>query len=382
MGTMMDAIRTLPHQLSGTRSIGEALRTRGNSLNALRLVFAACVIVSHAWWLGGYGPEPALFGIKLGTAGVMGFFAISGYLITISAERSTAIEYVTARFLRIYPGLAVSAVLVAFVAAPTGALITGGHYSLSGATVFLEAALGLLIGVMKTPPIGTSLFGNNDHFDWDGPLWTLTWETLCYILIGVVVFLVRRRTPDGNGTTVAALWLFAAASGAVAGKIMAGGFGPDRTEFVLPLIAIFMAGALLAAMRDRIRMGALPCLLAVVAVWGAYSSGFGPALAPLPLAYAVLSIGSLPVASRIGSRHDISYGVYIYGWPIQQLLAALRLPSHVPPLAFAAAALVLVCPLAYLSSVMVEKPAQRLRERLLRPTHIRPDGSSPDSVAP
>ncbi|WP_423184580.1 acyltransferase family protein [Arthrobacter sp. NyZ413] len=378
---MLGATRKIQHQLTVTRSLGEALRGRGNSLNALRLVFAACVIVSHAWWLGGYGQEPALFGIKLGTAGVMGFFAISGYLIAISAERSTTLEYVTARALRIYPGLVVSALLVAFVAVPIGALITGGRYSLSEAIVFLEAALALLIGVMNTPPIGTSLLGNNDRFDWDGPLWTLTWETLCYILIGVVVFLVRRRSPDGNGTDAAILWLFAAATGAVAGKIIAGGFGANRTEFVLPLIALFMAGALLARIRDRIRTGVLPCLLAVVAVLGAYFTGFGPALAPLPFAYAILSIGSLPVASRIGSRHDISYGVYIYGWPLQQLLATLRLPSHVSPLVFAAAALVLVCPFAYLSSAMVEKPAQRLCMRLLRPAHFRPGGSSSDSGA-
>ncbi|MGO4582865.1 hypothetical protein AB4Z38_03085 [Arthrobacter sp. 2RAF6] len=62
----------------GARTLGNALGSGRNSLNALRLVFAVAVIVSHSWWLGGYGPEPSLYGIKLGTAGVMGFFAISG----------------------------------------------------------------------------------------------------------------------------------------------------------------------------------------------------------------------------------------------------------------------------------------------------------------
>ena len=128
----------------GARTLGCALGSGRNSLNALRLVFAGAVIISHSWWLGGYGPEPALYGIKLGTAGVMGFFhAVSGYLITVSAERSdTALEYAAARLTRIYPALAVAALTVAFVAAPVGALLTHGTYDLRGALAFLGAAPG------------------------------------------------------------------------------------------------------------------------------------------------------------------------------------------------------------------------------------------------
>ncbi|WP_208710845.1 acyltransferase [Sinomonas sp. R1AF57] len=364
----------------GTRTLGEALTGSGNSLNALRLAFAACVIISHAWWLGGYGPEPALFGIKLGTAGVMGFFAISGYLITVSAGHSTAFEYATARFSRIYPGLVVSAVLVAFVAAPLGALISRGRYSLSGAVAFLESALGLLIGTADTPPIGTSLLGNNDRLDWNGPLWTLTWEVLCYVLVGLAVFLAKRFSPGGRSAPLVVLWLFAAASGAVAGKILGGGFGPNRLEFVLPFVAIFMASSLLATIRHRVRVGPLPGFAAIVAVWAAYSTGYGTALAPLPFAYAVLSIGSLPQASRIGSRHDISYGVYIYGWPVQQLLAAARIPLQVPVLVYAALALVLVAPIGFLSCLLVEKPAQRVLRAL--PARCRKAAPEPSRYEP
>ncbi|MDQ4503807.1 acyltransferase [Sinomonas sp. ASV322] len=350
--------------LMGSRSLGSALGPGTNSLNALRLLFAACVIVSHAWWLGGYGPEPALYGIKLGTAGVMGFFAISGYLITVSAERSTPLGYVLARLARIYPAMAVSALLVAFLAAPIGALITRGRYSISGALAFLESALGLGIGLMNTPPIGSSLLGNHDRFDWDGPLWTLTWEALCYVVVGLAVFLARRFS-KGRAAMVIVV-LFAAATGALLGKILAGGYGPNRTEFVLPFIAIFMASALLATMRDRVRVGAMPAVAAGLAVWGALATGQGTALAPLPFSYLVLWLGSLRVASRVGSRFDISYGVYLYGWPVQQLLAAARVPLHVPPLGYAALALVLVWPLGFLSCVVIEHPAQKLRRAIAR----------------
>ncbi|WP_422934190.1 acyltransferase family protein [Sinomonas sp. P47F7] len=345
-------------ELLGSRSLGTVLGSQSNSLGALRLIFAGCVIVSHAWWLGGYGPEPELYGIKLGTFGVMGFFAISGYLITVSAERATPLEYVAARFLRIYPAMAASAFLVAFLAAPLGALITHGRYSVSGALSFLGSALGLSVGFMDTPPIAASLLGNHDRLDWDGPLWTLTWEVVCYGLVGLAVFVSRRLSRRGG---VPIFLLFAASTGAIIGKLLVGGFGPNRVEFVLPLLAIFMAGAVLATARSRIPVGLLPGVLSVFAVWALYSTGYGTALAPLPLAYAILSLGSLPTFSRVGSRYDVSYGVYLYGWPVQQLLAAVRVPLHVPVLVYATVALALVWPLAFLSCVAVEHPARRLR---------------------
>lgn len=350
-----------------SRRLGDALSPGTNSLNALRLVFACCVIVSHAWWLGGYGPEPTLYGIKLGTAGVLGFFAISGYLITISANRSTIFDYAVARFTRIYPGLVAAALTVAFVAAPIGALLSHGQYDQAGALAFFSSAVTLTIGFMKTPPIGTTLTGNNDNSDWDGPLWTLTWEVLCYVIVALTVFLLRRTSRVTLGTIV--FLLFAAATGAVSGKILAGGFRTDRTEFVLPFIAIFLAGSLLATQRKWVPVGLLPGLLAALLTWGALVSGYGAALAPLPLAYLVLSIGSIRTGSRIGSQADISYGLYIYGWPIQQLLATVRLPLHVPAPIYAVLALLASWPLAFLSCALVEQPTQRVRRAILRRSH-------------
>jgi peptidoglycan/LPS O-acetylase OafA/YrhL len=95
-----------------------------NSLNAIRLLLAAMVIVSHSWWLGGYGTEPQPGGVKLGSWAVIGFFGISGYLITRSRiQASSALSYCRARFLRIFPGLAACVAVVAFVIAPPPATL-------------------------------------------------------------------------------------------------------------------------------------------------------------------------------------------------------------------------------------------------------------------
>lgn len=81
---------------------------RNNAIGFLRLVLAASVIIGHGPMLGGY---PNL-GLTLtgpwfgwGEVAVMGFFTLSGILITKSWESSKgAKDFFTKRFLRIMPG--------------------------------------------------------------------------------------------------------------------------------------------------------------------------------------------------------------------------------------------------------------------------------------
>jgi peptidoglycan/LPS O-acetylase OafA/YrhL len=251
--------------------------------------------------------------------------------------------------------------MVAFVAAPVGAMLTHGDYDFAQAVVFLLACLSPYMGLMPTPAIGTSLSGNPDPLDWDGPLWTLTWEALCYIVVALLVFSAR-RLPESRAAILATSFLFASVTGGIAVKLLQGGFGPGRADFALPLMAFFLAGSVLAHLRERVQTGALPFALALATAWLSLASSWAPILIPLPLTYIVLSLGSLRTLSRIGSRFDISYGVYIYGWPVQQLLAGMHLPALLPPLGYAAVALVAVWPLAFLSCVLVEQPAQRMRK--------------------
>ncbi|MCH6469350.1 acyltransferase family protein [Sinomonas terrae] len=335
-----------------------------NALNVLRLLCAGAVVVSNAWWLGGYGPQPALLGIKLGTAGILGFFAISGYLTTLSAQRASSFRaFAAARISPFYAGLVVAALAVAFLAAPFGALLTGGHYDIRSALEFLGLAFLVLNGVTTTPSIGTSLQGNVDYLDWNGILWTLTWAALCYVIVAGIVFLLRRRSAERLAPMVIAL-LLGATTVVDSSQIFAKGFEPDRTAFVLPFIAFFLAGSLLAFYCDRVRVEPLPAMLAAALAFAFLITGLGPVLTALPLTYLLLAAGSHRALARIELGRDLSYGIYLYGWPVQQLLAALHLPASLPPLGYAAAGLVAVLPFAFLSSVFVEQPSHRwLRSR-------------------
>jgi peptidoglycan/LPS O-acetylase OafA/YrhL len=337
--------------------LGNRFATRRNSLNAIRLLLAATVILSHSWWLGGYGFEPQPAGVKLGSWAVIGFFGISGYLITRSRMHSrSAASYCRARFLRIFPGLAVCVAAVAFAIAPIAAGLSGRRYSLGDALLFFATNLSAGTPGVAVGGIPGSLDGLPDPRLWNGPLWTLFWEILCYVLIGLVFAIFRLEL-----ARLALISLFVL--GSTAAFAVDAGWLASPTPYDWPLIPVltFLAGSLVYLFRDRIpatplTLGACAAA-AVIIAW----VGFAPSLIHLPLCILLL-VGSLhlPLAA-VGSRYDISYGVYIYGWPVQQFLASIGVHTAVPPLVFAAASLLLVAPLAWLSCKYVERPAQLWR---------------------
>jgi len=334
--------------------LGTLFAERKNSLNAIRLLLAAAVILSHSWWLGGYGPEPDPGGVKVGSWAVLGFFAISGYLITRSrVQARTSTVYFRARLLRIFPGLAVCVAAVAFVFAPVTAALAGNRYSWPDAVLFFVTNLSAGTPGVAIRGIPGSLDGVNDPGSWNGPLWTLFWEIGCYALIGVVLGLLRPQLGR-----IALLLPFLAGSTFV--FTLDAGWGPVPTPPDWPLIPIlsFLAGSLSYLFQDIIPASPGTVLLAGSLVVLVSAIGFASSLVHLPLSLFLVSGSMYLPLSSVGSRFDISYGVYIYGWPAQQFLASLGLHSIVQPLGFAAASLLLVAPLAWLSCRYVEKPAQ------------------------
>lgn len=99
---------------SGHASIGATFRAQSNSLNFLRLVLAFAVVLSHAITIGSFGSEDIVGKTTLGTLAVYGFFGLSGYLITASADRNHVGRFLWQRFLRIYPALILCTIVTAF----------------------------------------------------------------------------------------------------------------------------------------------------------------------------------------------------------------------------------------------------------------------------
>ncbi len=179
-----------------SRSLHDAFDRNLNALNALRLLLAIGVISWHSFALTGRTVQWAPLAQILGQVWVDGFFAISGFLILGSwMNNPSPVRYLRARCLRILPAFYVCLIVTAAVIAPIGIVRSGegaAPYTFDSVTyVTKNAALWIFQFDISGSPRGVPYPGA-----WNGSLWTLFWEFLCYVavLVAGVVGLLRYRS--------------------------------------------------------------------------------------------------------------------------------------------------------------------------------------------
>lgn len=356
---------------------------RRNGLNGVRLVLALAVLVAHGWYLAGAGVGPHVAGENIGGWAVFGFFALSGYLITASRWTRSLGEYLVHRVARIYPAFLVCLVVTAFVFAPIGWYVA--HGTLDGffgtGTTPLGYVLNNVTLRMNAYDVAQTPAGVPYPAAWNGSLWSLYYEFACYLLVGALGCLALvRRNAWGMGVALVASIVLKANEGLL-GRYT----GPNvDLTFLLKLVPFFLAGGLLWMLRDRVVLSWPGAVLAGVATIAsvAFVPGWGAQLAAVPLAYGLLWCGAvLPLPSLL-RRHDVSYGTYIYAFPVQQLLAlagAHRLGLAVYDLL----AVVATVPLAVASWLLVERPVMRRarRGRTSTPSTTAVDDGAPGRAA-
>jgi peptidoglycan/LPS O-acetylase OafA/YrhL len=309
----------------------------------LRLISAILVIVHHTRVLNGEPPIVLGYGLDLGALGVGIFFVISGYLVAGSLERSSSTpSFLAKRALRVFPGLLVALVLTAFVLGP---LVTtfdlGGYLGDAGAWAYAPRNLSLyavtydLPGVFLAVPVAGVV---------NGSLWTLRLEFTAYLALAGLgaTGLAKPRILAG----------LAVIAGAVAIGLHAAGLDARGDLYRIAYLAalngfLFLAGAALYASRLR------PPLWMVLGslVFLATPAWF------LGLPLLVLRLGALNLPKL---PDDLSYGLYIYSFPLQQWLAQQHQLSLLT-------SVLLTLPFAATSWFLVEKPALGLKTRLSAP---------------
>jgi peptidoglycan/LPS O-acetylase OafA/YrhL len=341
-----------------TRSLEAAFDPRHNSLNALRLVFATAVIVSHAWPLGGFGNDPAFGGLTVGEWAVGGFFVISGYLITGSRLHNSLGAFMWRRFLRIFPGLWACLLVTVVVFVSVASVHEGGGLtSQLGSRVSYAVNNGLLLPdiTYRNWGVGGTLANVPYPAAWNGSLWTLLYELGCYLVVAILLtFAALRKRPE----TLAFAFVFVATL-----HFLGTEFSPlpwQRIALALNLGTYFLAGALLYAYRERIPLRSSLAALATAVLVVASATGHASAVAALPLAYLCLWLGVVLPLRRVGRTNDLSYGVYIYAFPVAQLLVVFGAPG-LGVWRFVLLSVALTFPLAAASWFVVERPAMRLK---------------------
>ena len=335
---------------------------RANNFDFIRFVAASLVILAHSFPVSyGTSHREILYRMSrgqthFGSLAVAVFFVISGFLITMSYEHSKGpFDFLVKRALRIFPGLVVVVVLSAFV---LGALVTElpvrEYFAHPQTYGYLENALLRafqtgLPGVFLDLPLPVLV---------NGSLWTLWYEFLCYLAI-LALGVAQLLRP--------AVLLTLLAFALVGYRLV-----PPLAEYALyfKFFAFFAGGALAYLLRRRLTLttgsavGSL-VLLAITMRVGGFNVAF--AIAGSYLTLFVAFAPWLP-ATRFAKHGDFSYGLYLYAFPIQQIVSMLFLPNVswwknllvAYPFALACAAA---------SWHLVERPALSLKGRFLRRAH-------------
>mgnify|MGYP001038195329 CR=1 FL=1 len=296
-----------------------------NNFDALRLMGALLVLISHQFALSGRG-EPMLVGDhSFGNLGVLIFFSISGYLVTASwLKDPNVFRFCMRRTLRMLPALCVSIPL----------------------TLAVIAALGM------------TGFPDNPRHRTNGSLWTIKYEVCCYALL-LLAGVATRRPSLVLATGIFCCFVL---SGAQVG-----------TSFLADFGLFFAAGSLLRAC--PILRQTLPCLMCLMAGCALIridqtKLGLAFIVPPLTIAIGLRSWAGMRDISRFG---DLSYGIYIYAWPVQQIGVAL-MGRRTPYLQLLSITIPATFALAAASWHLVEKKALRFKP------DRRPAGSTADGA--
>ena len=345
-----------------------------NNFDFCRFWLAIMVIFSHSFALseGNERNEPlgviTNHQIGSGSFAVNCFFAISGFLITHSWLRSSsASSYLLKRILRIYPAFIIAVLVGLFVVGP---LVTE-HFALSTQNWLTLPAF--LAALRPTEPVGA--FPNNPApGPINGSLWTVAFEFKCYIALMVMGFM---GLLDRYKKTTACLYIFAVIASiyypAVAIRSLdkgafAGIVGdPSNWSRILPW---FLGGITFYLFRERIPW--TPGIAAIALAVAITASVLPPAgfwVYPFVLIYLLFWFSLYcPIHfDRWASYGDFSYGIYLYAFPIQQIVA-MKVPGISPLQMF-----LISTPLSVIAGILswhlVEKHFIRLKPRPTSPAN-------------
>jgi peptidoglycan/LPS O-acetylase OafA/YrhL len=327
-----------------------------NNLDALRLFAAMLVLVGHSYIFMGVTDPIFLAAVPLGPLGVSIFFVISGYLVSESWDRDPdAVRFLARRALRIVPGLAVCIFLTAFLLGPALTTLPLSAYFKHPTVWDYLYNIGLYIsyslpGVFEKNRIAHSV---------NGSLWSLPVEFLLYLVVALVGLL------RGNRWVYLSLGIASAIATVVwAWTTEVVVFYRSDVRQVVIYGTYFLAGAVIYKFNLRRYFSLTNVVLAFVALILMQRTGLPMAIAlwtMLPLIVMAFGLASGPMLTRLTSKGDYSYGIYIYAFPIQQTVAALKPGIHLVPYIILCTLLTLAYAVA--SWHLVEHQALRFKPR-------------------
>lgn len=347
-----------------------AREKRDNNFNIIRFVAAIMVMAGHMAYIGGY-TLPTLWGEGIQALGVKIFFLIGGFLIAKSWESdSNPVRYMTKRVFRIFPALIAFTLVAAYVIGPILSTFTINEYFQSPLVrnylrnILLFPAYSLP-GVFETNPYPNAV---------NGSLWTLPIEFAMYILVPIILILAgKKKEKRYSFAFVSVITVVLCCLQMV--KLL---YHPEWRCVIygtdiwaaMELIPWYLIGVLFT----------FPCMQKLLNIQVSILAAFllsclNPGsltfciLKYVTFSYTIFSFALMekPTFAKCFSQADISYGLYLYGFFVQQIVVYLFNKSSIVigEIWLLVFCIGITCIIALLSFLCVEKPMQQLSKKIL-----------------
>lgn len=368
---IIETKKTIKHRVNGRPLLVAEDTLRYNNLNFIRTLLAISVLYSHCYVIF-YGTEhevePLMIlsndQLGIGTLAVNFFFLISGFLILMSWQnKPDFISFLKRRIARIFPGFIVASLLCLFLFAPLG---TGDFYKPLGYwKLYFQSIDWKLISLnilqliepqppwtLKNAPISNSI---------NAPMWTIRYEFICYLIVPLlgllritkIKYLILLMFLLIFGTfvyqTYAEVWFWD-------WKTDIPGIGQPNNY--IRFGTYFLGGMSVYLFRENLIRSRWFLLVSVIVIVNSVFY-FDSLVITLPIfgSYILFHLAfarsySLSSFSQWG---DFSYGVYLFAWPIQQLVV-LYFEQYLDIALMFILSLGATLVLAYFSWHYVEKP--------------------------
>lgn len=347
-------------------SVGNIISRGNNNLDLIRLLAAISVIVYHSFPLnpqwGLTDPIKDAFGyMTTGGLAVKVFFFISGLLVTNSLlSRKSTIHFVISRAFRIFPGLAFVLILTALVIGPLFTTMPLIDYFKSGQPIaYILKNLSL-----QTQYFLPGLFESN-KYGINGSLWTIHYEVFAYIvLFGIYLLGVGRSQWLSS---LVCLCIMIEPISPLKGVL----FASSDNNAIYLLAPCFALGSLLAINKDLYKSNITIPVVIFASQFLFTNEAISSLLMCVSVCLALLHTSSFETVKKIRVRQDISYGVYLWGFPVQQVISQ---SFHFGFIVNVTLSILLTMAIALVSWVAIEKPAINFAKLILT------KGTHPSSV--
>lgn len=306
-------------------SVAHALERGGNNFDFFRLVAALVVIYGHSFATapksGSYELLSSITGYYSQTVAVMFFFFLSGLLVTNSIlQRQSTSHFLISRFFRIWPALVFVVLSVALVVGPIVTSLDSASY-FSNQDTFLYIKNQVIMNTWNNRGLGyfelPGVFVNNHYKgDVNVSLWTLAAEVYAYLFL-VASFMVFSK----SRMIITIILLLIIIDSILPFRVIFTFLAIGNKDYSL-LPFCFSIGALLALYKERIIISSLLPIGFCLFYFLLNNTVYREPLFYVSVFFLILYLATRQFVVRyLKLPGDYSYGIYLWGWPIQQLLA-------------------------------------------------------------